>query len=196
MEFPILVRWHFYIDSAPSVFRIWGAFGVRHLYRLVLWRKQVCRLLLIWYHRSVHTKIGTDKEYHNFVSTAKILNFNQGWMDHDIQRSNELNLNQSLKLKWPNITKKSTDCAFYLSNSSAVIDHYSWEFKWHYNCIRKQIIFLQQLFRTSGIHKMFVLMVGVCTICTLLNYYRFTNAFHNVWLINYAQDKHYRTHFE
>ena len=33
-------------------------------------------------------------------------------------------------------------------------------------------------------------------ICTLLNYYRFTNAFHNVWLINYAQDKHYRTHLK
>ena len=65
-----------------------------------------------------------------------------------------------IKTKWPNITKKSTDCAFYLSNSSAVIDHYTWEFKWHYNCIRKQIIFLQQLFRTSGIHNMFVQMVG------------------------------------
>ena len=49
----------------------------------------------------------TDKEYHNFVSTAKILNFNQGWMDHDIQRSNELNLNQSLKLNDPISQRKA-----------------------------------------------------------------------------------------
>ena len=40
-------------------------------------------------------------------STAKILNFKQGWMDHDIPRSNELNLNQSLKLNDPISQRKA-----------------------------------------------------------------------------------------
>ena len=49
----------------------------------------------------------TKKGYHNLVSTAKILNFKQGWKDHDIPRSNELNLNQSLKLNDPITQRKA-----------------------------------------------------------------------------------------
>ena len=61
-------------------------------------------------HHFLHKKYAwhlTKKGYHNLVSTAKILNFKQGWKDHDIPRSNELNLNQSLKLNDPITQRKA-----------------------------------------------------------------------------------------
>ena len=49
----------------------------------------------------------TKKGYHNFVSTAKILNFKQGWMDHDIPRSKWVKSKSIIKLNDP-ISQRKT----------------------------------------------------------------------------------------